>query len=324
MNYLGIDLAKESFQVAFPTPKAYQVKAFTNDEQGFDKLYALLDKDSVLVMEATGAYFLCLAHFLSQQGFKVCVVNPLSVKRFAQMSLQRTKTDKSDACLIARYGALVKPAFWQPESNFITSISQEQTLLEALIKQRTALKNQLEALNQHPVISEKALAILPKQIGSLDEPIAELEKEIESKVVAGYQDLFKILCSIPGIGAKTAIALLVLTRGFTRFNNAKQLSAYVGLAPRIFESGTSVKGKSHLCKLGNSSLRSLLYLCTWTARRTNQACKEMFERLIAKGKPKKVAAMALANKLLKQAFAMAKSGKLYQAKQNLVTSPTFA
>jgi transposase len=92
------------------------------------------------------------------------------------------------------------------------------------------------------------------------------------------------------------------------------LSAYVGLAPRVYESGTSVKGKGHITKMGNKHLRKLLYLCAWSAKKYNDQCKSMYERLSAKGKPERVIKIAIANKLLRQAFAIGSNLSEYDKK----------
>lgn len=105
--------------------------------------------------------------------------------------------------------------------------------------------------------------------------------------------------------------LIAITDDFTKFEHYKQLIAYVGFSPRIYESGTSVRGKGHICKMGKSQIRKLLYLCTWTAKRYNKTCREMYDRLHAKGKPERVIKIAIANKLLKQAFAVATSKQKY-------------
>jgi transposase len=105
--------------------------------------------------------------------------------------------------------------------------------------------------------------------------------------------------------------LNVITDGFTKFEHHKQLTAYIGFSPRVYQSGTSVKGKGHICKMGNAQIRKLLYLCSWTAKFCNKACREMYERLKEKGKPERVIKIAIANKLLKQAFAIGKSQMNY-------------
>jgi transposase len=305
MHYIGIDIAKQSFDVALPLEKGYQLKKYPYETSGLAALLQQLPVESCCVMEATGPYYVRLATFLYEQGIAVAVINPLVIKRFSQMRLLRTKTDQADAKLIAAYGKLEKPALWQPAAAYITELQQESTVLEGLIKQRTALHNQLEAFNQLPHVSPQALQTLQTLLQTLQEQIEHLEKSMASKAQQNEAMALDNLTSIPGIGRKTAIALLIITQGFSRFENAKQLCAYVGISPRIYESGTSVKGKPKISKLGMGRLRALLYLCAWSACRYNQACKDLYERLLAKGKAKKLALIAVANKLLKQAFAIA-------------------
>jgi transposase len=113
--------------------------------------------------------------------------------------------------------------------------------------------------------------------------------------------------------------LIVISGGFTKFSNAKQLSSYVGLSPRIFESGTSVKGKARICKMGMSRIRAMLYVCSWSAIKCNKACKELYQRLLGQGKSRRLALIAVANKLLKQTFAIATKGTFYEEKFLLKT-----
>ncbi len=138
-----------------------------------------------------------------------------------------------------------------------------------------------------------------------------LEDTLLVLVKQSHQDLFTRLKTIPGIGPKTAIMLVVLTGGFDRFNSASELCSYVGITPTIRESGSSVRGRSRISKVGNKKLRNLLFLCAFSACKHNKACSEIHERIVAKGKSKKLALIAVANKLLKQAFAIAKSGLPY-------------
>jgi transposase len=304
MPYIGIDIAKKSFDVAFPLEKGYTLKKYSYDASGLTALRQHLPVESCCVMEATGPYYVRLATFLYEQGIAVAVINPLVIKRFSQMRLLRTKTDQADAKLIAAYGELEKPALWKPAVSFITELQQESTVLEGLIRQRTALQNQLEAFNQLPHVSPEALQTLHTLLQTLQEQMQALEKSMERKAKENEGQALDNLTSIPGIGCKTAIQLLIITQGFRRFANAKQLCAYVGISPRIYESGTSVKGKPKISKLGMGRLRALLYLCAWSACKYNQACKDLYERLLAKGKAKKLALVAVANKLLKQAFAI--------------------
>ena len=128
---------------------------------------------------------------------------------------------------------------------------------------------------------------------------------------AEYQETMECLQTIPGIGPKSAILLCIITGGFSKFEDAKQLTAYVGFSPRIYQSGTSVKGKGHICKMGKAQIRKVLYMCSWTAKFRNKQCAEMYNRLKELGKPERVIKIAIANKLLRQAFSVGKNKRYY-------------
>lgn len=317
---IGIDISKASFDVAFLDEGKWQHFVFSNDVTGF-KLFAKRVKYAHCVMEASGPYYLKLAMFLESHGFKVSVVNPLIIKRFSQMRLLRAKTDKKDAQTIAEYGEREKPSIWKPVEETVLRLQQHQTALQNLEKQETMIQNQLEAFISSGVTDGQVIKSLKKIKATLDREIMRLEVSMEQLVMHHYKDTYQRLTSIPGVGKKTAIMLIALTNNFKKFENYKQLIAYVGFSPRIFQSGTSVRGKGHICKMGKSQIRKLLYMCSWSAKRYNQSCVQMYERLKAKGKPERVIKIAIANKLLKQAFAIAKSNSFY--KEDFQTKPCF-
>ncbi len=134
-----------------------------------------------------------------------------------------------------------------------------------------------------------------------------LEARLSELVKHEHQDQLTLLESIPGRGRKTSIMLIVLTDGFKRFESSKSLCAYAGLTPIIKQSGSSVRGQSRISKMGNQELRNLLFMCSFTSSKHNPACKAIYDRITAKGKSKKLALIAVCNKLLKQAFAIANS-----------------
>ncbi len=261
--------------------------------------------ESTCVMEASGPYYLKLATFLSDQAIDVCVINPLIIRRFSQMRMSRAKTDKKDAMLIAEYGKTEKPDLWQPEAAYVLELKQMQAYLEQLNKNRTGFTVQKEAFDQNPIKSEVLEKSLNSVIETIDQEIKQIEKRMELIIKTHHQEMFNQLKSIPGMGSKTSLLLIVISGGFSKFNNHKQLASYVEISPRIFESGTSVKGKSKICKMGMSKIRALLYMCAWSAKRCNETCKALYDRLVEKGKSKKLALIAVVNKLLKQAFAIA-------------------
>jgi transposase len=308
-KFIGIDISKDTFEASFPDGKHVQL---TNDRKGFCKLSSLLREGSHCVMEATGPYHLGLATWLFSKGADVSVVNPLSIKRFGQMRLKIAKTDKADAKMIRLYAEMERPAPWSPPSEYVQKASEMNSLAELLIRQRTALKNKLHSIEARPGDYTVVTKPLKKQIRSLDRQVQGLESAMEGLIRDNQPELLALLTSIPGIGTKTAMFLIVITDGFRAFESSRQLSAYFGLAPTVRTSGKTVRGQSRISKTGNGTIRNLLFMCSITASKSNLACRELFQRIVAKGKSKKLALIAVANKLLKQALAIAKSGMNYQ------------
>ena len=140
-----------------------------------------------------------------------------------------------------------------------------------------------------------------------------IDVKLLSLVKKDQQKQLTLLQTIPGIGQKTALFLIVVTDGFNKFETASQLCSYAGITPVIRESGSSVRGRARISKVGNRKLRNLLFLCSFSAYKHNKACVAIFERITNKGKSKKLALIAVSNKLLKQCFAIAKSGIPYDA-----------
>ncbi len=313
MNYVGIDISKETFDVALKESLSYKHYKFSNDVIGFNQFVKLLNKtEHWCVMEASGPYYQKLALHLQVHEFKVSVVNPLVIRRFCQMRLVKAKTDKKDAAMIAEYGKTEKPQAWATPARYVLELKQMQAYVEQLDKSRTGLIRQMEAFKQSPVCSKDVNKGMNKVIKSIEKQIQEVEQKMEAIIRQNHNQMFEQIMSIPGIGKKTSLFLVVISGGFTRFENAKQLSSYIGLSPRIYESGTSVKGKVRICKMGMSRMRAMLYLCSWSAIKCNNACKELYQRIIEKGKAKQVALIAVANKLLKQAFALATKKEFYK------------
>ena len=312
---IGIDISKASFDVGYQKKdEKFSVFKFENDVKGFNKFRKQINDGDLCVMEATGPYFLPLAQYLFEQGIKVSVVNPLQIKHFVRMRMVKTKTDKKDAMMIALYGQSEQPELWQPNEKYIIQLQQNHTAIEGLQKQSTMLNNQLEAFSHIPDNDKTVARELSALLKTIKRKIEKLENRMIEIIKKHYGETFVSLKTIPGIGTKTAIILIAITNNFRKFDDIKKLSAYVGLAPRIFESGTSVKGKGHITKMGNKYLRKLLYLCTWSAKKYNKQCKLMYERLSEKGKPERVIKIAIANKLLRQAFAIGTNLSSYDEK----------
>jgi len=306
--YLGIDISKSVFDVFVSSGEFYQ---FENNKVGFKKFLKILNEDCHCVMEATGYYHQQLAYYLFEKGIAVSVENRLSVKRFGQMQLSKVKTDKADAKLICMYAQNVELKPWEGESKSLRECLQIIRLIDSYFKQSTALKNKIHGEKTLGNPSSNVVRSLKRSLKSLQKEIKQLEDKLTELVKQDHQELLTKIETIPGIGRRTASMLIVLTSGFTRFEKASQLCSFAGITPIIRESGSSIRGKARISKMGNQKLRNLLFLCSFTACQHNKACREIYERLVAKGKPKKVALMAVCNKLLKQAFAITESGLVY-------------
>lgn len=310
----GIDISKDVFDV-YSHKKGHQ--SFKNDAQGFKSFLKEITKETLVVMEATGYYHYLFAQFLHKKKVQVSVVNPLSVKRFIQMKLAKVKTDKSDAKAICEYGHMNEVPLYTALTDVQAECLQLFRLLDNYLKKRTQTKNKLHGEKVLGVPSKYVHQSLKRDLKHLDKEVKGIEGRLLELVKQDQQNQLTLLKSIPGMGIKTALFLIVVTDGFSKFETASQLCSYVGITPTIRESGSSVRGRSRISKVGNKKLRNLLFLCAFSACKHNKACRELYERIVNKGKSKKLALIAVANKLLKQAFAIAKSGRPYD--ENLVS-----
>jgi len=310
-KFIGIDISKQTFDVCFFDGEHQK---FDNNLKGFKKLLRKLVADNKIVMEASGPYYVKLASFLHQESMVVFVVNPLKIKRFSQMNFNRAKTDKKDAQVIRDFAIKMDNELkeWKPESKHVVELKQLNTSVELLTKQINQMKLQMQSFEDSGYITGKIEKGYKKILKNLQREKENLEAEMARIAKDEYAQTVASLTSIPGIGIKTATMLIAITGDFQKFDHYKQLIAYVGFSPRIYQSGTSINGKGHICKMGKSQIRKLLYMCSWTAKRYNKACKIMYDRLKKRGKPERVIKIAIANKLLKTCFAIAKSKGKYQ------------
>lgn len=312
-NVVGIDISKETLAVCHAPGAKDQHLEVGNNKAGFQKLIRSCGTDRLYVMEATGAYYMQLAYFLHSHGVAVAVINPVVIKRFVQMHLGKGKSDKKDAQWIMRYGQQNQVKQWQPEAPLLVECRQLEQVIEQLIKQKTMISNSMEALERQPITCLLVIKNLKQTLKLLQKQVRQMELELQERLASLFSREMDLLASIPGIGKKTAGMLLLFAGGFQGMASYRQLIAKAGLCPREYTSGTSIRGRVRITKMGGSLIRSKLYMCSLTAMKGNAACRALYERLVAKGKNGKVALIAVCNKLLKQAFAIVKSGIPYQA-----------
>jgi transposase len=265
-------------------------------------------------MESTGPYYMGVALYLHLQEIKVSVVNAVVIKRFIQMQLEKNKSDKKDAAWICKYAISQQPELWQAPKDHIIRAKQMQTAIMQLTKQRTATINSQKALLQMPVVSKESQRCYERMIDQLNKEIRLLEKNLEALLKQHEEKKMAALQTIPGVGKRTVAMMIIATDGFRKVDNYRQLSSWAGLSPKEYSSGKSIRGKVRISKMGGKELRNMLYMCSLTAIKCNKSCKELYDRLKAKGKNGKLALAAVGNKLIKQCVAIAKSELPYDEK----------
>ena len=309
---LGIDIAKLKFDVCLMnTDGKLKHKVFANTASGCEQLAHWLAKQRVervhACLEATGRYGEALALHLHAAGHVVSVINPAAVKAFAGSRLSRTKTDKVDAELIARFGRAHQPLAWTPPAAEVRQLQALVRRLESLVEMRVAEENRLEAgstvaavrlsVEQHidylTAESKRTEALIREHIGN--HPSLKQQSEL--------------LDSIPGIGATTAALLLAEIVDVTQYRSARQVAAYAGLVPRERRSGSSVRGRTRLSKIGNARLRKALYFPAITALRCSSFFQHWAEGLQKRGKCKMSVIGAAMRKLIHLAYGVLKTGK---------------
>lgn len=307
-EFVGIDISKDSFDVCYADDKH---TVFSNDQNGFKQFVKTLNDSTHCVMEQTGRYHQPLAYYLQSKSIGVSVENALVIKHFSRLLLKSTKTDKADARLIKDYAVQFKPKEWEAPKPYIAKCRDLRALIVLLQKQQTAFKNQQHSLKSSVDPCLEVLKFLKRELNQMKKKIKGLEKQMEDLVKENEGEMLTHLSTIPGIAKRTAALLIIHTNAFKDFENSKQLSSYLGLAPNIRQSGTSLNGRSIISKSGNNDMRKMMFMCALSASVFNKTCRDQFQRIVSKGKPKKVALIAVSNKLLKIALAVAKSEMPY-------------
>jgi transposase len=312
---LGIDVSKAFFDVALyrvcasRSAPAAQTHQFENALTGFQALARWLKDCRVkhvhACLEATGRYGDELALWLHTHGHDVSVVNPAVIHSFAQMQMQRNKTDGLDAKLIGAYCLSHRPDLWTPPAQETLDLQAFLKHLANLQDMRQQERNRLESI----IPSERVVAAVQAHIDFLEAQIAHLKRLIRDHINAAPRLLahFTLLRSIPAIGDLTAWRLLALD--LLRFDDADALVAFAGLNPAIRRSGTSVRGRTQLSKRGHAAIRRDLYMPAVVALKHNPVIRAFAATLTAKGKHIMVVIGAVMRKLLRLAYGVLKSGR---------------
>lgn len=320
---VGIDIAARSVTACLLTPARVKQAVLTveQNEIGFKQLAQRLDTTGLerqhifVVVEATGVYWTGIVYFLHRAGFPVSLANPYRVRRYADSQSLDSKTDPLDAYVLAEYGLTNyrRLRVWHEPPLIYEHIYQllhERYWLSSLRAQGKnrayARRQRITAINSVERRTQEFNRVVRRQADQIEREIIRLMQQ-DTQWAASAQRLQ----SIPGIGALTAAWILCATQNFEFFDTAEQVVKYAGLAPRLFESGESIRKQRGLGPHGHARLRQALFMGALNAIRYNARLKYFYERLVARGKPKKVAVLAVARKLLVIGYALVKHETTY-------------
>jgi len=306
--WAAFDLAKLNLQAATWGHQELcdrTIQSFNRTRKAMKLLLAWLrdrapeGKQIAIVMEATGSYAEEVAEWLLDLDptLRIAIVNPGLTSAFIRSLGLRNKTDDLDAKALAQYGQERQPMLWQRPSPEMKALKDLVRTRIDLIQARTAMKLRLGDHERTAKVASKAMATV---IESLTAQIAVLDLAIE-KHVAAHEELshqVRRLSSIKGVAMVTATTIMVELGDLRRFSSSRQLSAFAGMSPKQRQSGTSLNGKAHLCKMGSGRARAALYMAAGSASRYNPDLKATYEALQAKGKTKRSALGAVMRKLL--------------------------
>lgn len=321
MFYLGMDVAKAKLDCCLLLDDASnkrKTKVISNNKSGIADLLTWIGKQQIapnalhVVMEGTGVYHEQAALALADAGVAVSIVNPAQVKDFGRGLAIRTKTDGVDSFVLARYGALLKPAAWNPPA-------PEARILQALIARRDAIAQDLQrernrqekaAATDTPVLIRQSLI---DSIEFMSGQLAQLQHDIDQHIDhhPGLKEDLSLLQSIPAVGPQVGNNLLAVMHSHN-FGSAEQLAAYLGLVPVERQSGSSVLGRARLSKAGPARIRAVLYMAAIVAKRCNPHVKAVYERLLARGKSKMSALGAAMRKLVHLCYGVLKTRQPYR------------
>lgn len=328
----GIDISKGTFDALTLLSAKEKHRQFSNKKEGWTQFWTNLQKlgaDKLYVcMEATGLYWEGLAQFLHEKGVTVFVVNARRIKGFAMSEDKRTKTDKVDAGVIARFCRAhldeLKP--WTPPASYTRKLQSLTRQLASLKEDRARQAVRLQSATLCSEVSES----IKLHICFLDKSIKSMESSIESLISnnAVLREKEKLARSVKGVGPITASVVLAECRLFNEISHRRQVAAFAGLDVTQFSSGTSIRSKPRLSKRGNARIRQVLYMAAMAAKRSNPVIKSLYERLLANGKTKMQALGACMRKLLELIFAVVTSERkfdpVYRAAQSQGQKPVTA
>jgi transposase len=322
--FVGIEQSKDTIDVAIldaQQPEAFLHEQFSNTKKGFQamlrKVVALgysLDQ-TLFCSENTGMYSLPLSIFFEEQKAHFWLENALQIH--LSSGLKRGKNDKADAKDIARYCFIHQHEvrLYKMPSRSILVLRNLLSFRERLIKNKMAMQVPSRELQEMGADlggmvfneSKAIIKLLDKKIETVDQKMMNLINENEQ-----LKKLYTLITSVHGVGPQTALYVLIYTNAFTLFSEWKKFACYCGIAPFEYSSGTSIRGKTRVSRLGNRRLKSLLTMCAINTMRGDNEFKTYYDRRTLMGKNPMSTINIIRNKLVSRIFAVVKRGTAYQ------------
>lgn len=309
MIIIGLDISKDTIDAYIDNGDSGQYRKIDNTPQGWQELLGVIRrqrrKKVHVCCEYTGIYYLGVATALHDAGCIVSVINPAVIRYYAMQEMTRNKTDKQDAILIARYCRTQKPSAWTPPTKQNQRIRTLNRRVEQLTKMRTMEINRLKiAHDEDKETHQNLIDWLEKEIGQHHAKLKALVKQDKT-----LQEKQKLMTSIPGIGEQTATAFLSLVSDIDRFPTAKHFVSYLGLSPQNAESGTSVKRRTRISKMGDRYMRKLLYMPARAACLRSKVWKEWAQRQMQNGKHPKAVYVTMMRKMATYIYKVIKTNQ---------------
>jgi transposase len=320
-QYVGIDMSQANFTSSYWQDRAIELGEFANNKAGFKQLARKLktvnrEQSICLVVEATGGYEQKLLHFASEQGWLFSLPNPAQLRYWARGMGYRSKTDRLDGQMLCHYGASCQPRPQLALSQPLQELGQLLARKEDLTKQKRQEQNRYHAWGQSLSPASAVGASIQRLLAFIEQELSCLQQAVDQFMLS-YPEFAaeaQRLATVPGVGRETLFPLLYFCHRFRARSmgqgTAKGITAYAGLDVRLHESGRSIWSKPRISRMGDKLMRRRLYLAALGGTRSHKSpLGDFYRRLLERGKPKKVALVAAARKILVWAWAVFQSGQ---------------
>jgi transposase len=307
--HVGVDVSKEELVVSYLETEAVKRVKISNTIEALDSwLKGFTEPKWHFVLEATGPYSERLLYCLHKKGITFSRVNPVQSRAMSKVLSKTNKNDDQDAQTLRLMGEKLDLQPFTYPSEKEKKNKELFSVLCSLQKQECQLRNQLHSFEYRVNPNEIAVNALKNVLNEVEKEIAKVEAELSPACdEEEQQQVFNAICSIKGVGVKTAKGIIALFGDLSMFHSAKAFARFIGLSPGEYTSGSSVRGRNGITKKGNSKIRAMIFNCARSAIRYNEVCRDFYNKLIEKGKNGKVALTAVMHKIARWIYGIARS-----------------